>query len=248
MTEQLLDVKGMVRLLRRSWRTVAVVSVICVVLAAGFGLTRPSTYKAKALVLLPGGSDSTGSTTQSANTITTDAQIATSAAVLLPAGRKVNRFLSLTTLQHRVSASASATASVLTIVTTGTSARETEALANAVAGQLVSFVTSTGSVASSGAVTGLQAQVNQLNGQLTTLQKEINTVQARMGTEGAGARRQDTTLFTEYTSEQTDLQLQLNSVRGQISATELGQVSANQGTQVIEQATNDLMDIPEGAF
>lgn len=239
MTEQTLDFRRAARLLRRFWRIVATLTLIGGLLAAGYAVTRPPTYKATALVLLPGAASSSGAQTPTADTITTDARIATSAAVLVPAGRKVDRFWSLTSLQRRVKASASATASVLTIAATGPSVKEAEALANAVADELVSFVTSTGSVASSGAVTALQTQVDQLNGQLRTLQKEIDAVNRRLDREGttSTAGRQDSRLLSEYTSEQTDLQLQLTSVKGQISTTELGQVSANQGTQVLQRAS-----------
>ena len=240
MTEQILDLRRALRLLRRFWRTVAVFSLVGTLLAAGYALTRPPRYSATALVLLPNSAATTpGSQSDTVDAIPTDARIATSAAVLVPAGLKVDHFLSLATLQHRVSATPSATASVLTIVATGPSARETEALANAVADQLMSFVTGTGAVASSGTVTALQTQADQLTGRLAGLQKEIDTVTGRLDREGStsSAGREDTRLLTEYTSEQTDLQLQLTSVKGLISTTELGQVSANQGTQVLQRAT-----------
>lgn len=239
MTQQTLDLHRALRLLRRFWRTVAIFTVIGGLLAAGYGLTRPQTYKASALVLLPDAASSAGSQTPSVNSIATDARIATSAAVLVPAGRKVDRSLSFAALGRSVAATPSPTASVLTITATGRSAKQTEGLADAVAGELVSFVASTGSQASAGAVTALQAQVTQLNGQLSSLQKEINAVNKRLDAEGStsAAGERDSRLLTEYTSEQTDLQLQLSGLKSQIGTTEVGQVSTNQGTQVIQKAT-----------
>jgi len=104
---------------------VAIGAAIGGLLAAGYAVRRPPTYTATALVLLPAGASSSGSQADTVSAITTEARIATSAAVLIPAGRKVDRFLSLPTLQRRVKANAPATASVLTIVATGTSVKET---------------------------------------------------------------------------------------------------------------------------
>ena len=242
MTEQILDVRGSLRLLRRFWKTVAVVLVIGLLAGAAYGAIRPPSYSAKALVLLPGATNAASeqSSAQAGNTITTDARIATSAAVLLPAGRKVDPSLSLATLQRRVSTSASSDATVLGISATGSSAARAEALANAVADELVSFVTSIGSVANSGTVSALQSEENQLSQQLASLQSEIATVNGRLAGESPTSKegQDDTNLVAAYSSEQTNLQLQMNQLKSEVTDTELGQVSANQGTQVIERAVS----------
>lgn len=240
MTEQVLDVKGSLRLLRRFWRTIAIFALVGVVVAGAYELTRPPSYQATALVLLPGASSaaSSGSQTSTGNDIVTDARIATSAAVLSPAGRQVDPSLSLTTLQGRVTTTSS-TSGVLGIVATGSSADQAVALANAVAHHLVSFVTSTGATSSSTTVTGLQAQANQLTTQINDVQQQIVAANARLALEGStsAAGQGDSSLVGQLTSEQTNLSLQLNSVKSQITQVQLGQVSANQGTEVIQQAT-----------
>lgn len=239
MTEQVLDLKGLVTAVRRSWRTVAAVTVLGVLLGAGYGITRPQTYTSKALVLLPtSGASSSGASAP--NSTATDARLATSAAVLVPAGQTVDRSLSLAALQRRVTAAPSDTASVVSISATGPSPSEAEDLADAVADKLVAFVTDAGSVTATAAVGSLQSQLKSLTEQLAVVQEELRTVGARLAREGTTSRagRQDADLVSDYTSEQTSLQLQLSSVKSQITETQLGQVSANQGTEVVQRATS----------
>lgn len=241
MTEQVLDVKGSLRLLRRFWKTVGIFALVGLLVAAGYELSRGQTYEATALVLLPGSSSASSGSSQAptSNDLTTDARIATSAAVLSPAGHQVDPSLSLPQLQARVSTTESATG-VLGIVASGPTARQAEALANAVAHHLVSFVTSTATANGSAAVASLQAEANQLDVQATNVQNEINAANARIATEGAtsSSGAQDASLVGQLTSELANLNLQINSVKSQIVQTQLGQVSANQGTEVIQQASN----------
>ena len=239
MSEQTLDLKGSLRLIRRFWRTVAVFVLVGLVAGGAYERLKPPEYHATALVLLPTGSASaTGSGATPANALTTDGRIATSASVLGPAGQEVDRSLTVNQLQQRVSTSSAATG-VLSITATGTTSAQAVALANAVANNLVSFVTSSGSVNDTGVLTGLQAQENELNSQIADVNKELAAANSRLATDGAGstAGQQDATLVGKLTSEQSSLTLQLNSVKSQIATTKLGQVSANQGTRVIQHAS-----------
>src|SRR5579863_8474296 len=128
MTEQVLDVKGAFRLIRSFWRTVAAFVLAGLAATVLFTFGTRAGYQATSLVLLPAPSSSS-STSGAPRGVTTDARIATSAAVLLPAGRIADPSLSLRTLQERVS-TASAATSVLKITATGSTAKEAELLAN----------------------------------------------------------------------------------------------------------------------
>jgi capsular polysaccharide biosynthesis protein len=239
LSEQTLDLKGSLRLIRRFWRTVAVLVLVGLVAGGAYEQLRPPEYHATSLVLLPTGSASaTGSGATAANALTTDGRIATSASVLGPAGQEVDRSLTVNQLQQRVTTSSAATG-VLSITATGTTAAQAVALANAVANNLVSFVTSAGSVTDTGILTGLQAQENELNSQIADVNKELAAANSRLATDGVNttAGQQDAALVGKLTSEQSSLTLQLNSVKSQIATTKLGQVSANQGTRVIQHAT-----------
>lgn len=238
MAEQPIDVRGSARAVRRSWRLVAASVVLGTVAGAAYLLHDPPRYHASALVLLPAAiSAGSGSGSTTAHPITTDARIATSAAVLAPAGRRVDRSLTLADLQSSVGASATAP-SVLEITAAGSTAHEAAALANAAAHQLVRFVTTGGVGFRNGTVSGLQAESAQLSRQIADVDREIGTVGQRIGTEGASSPsgQQDSALVAKLTSDQSALELQLSSVKSQIAGAQLGQISADQGTEVIQSA------------
>jgi capsular polysaccharide biosynthesis protein len=239
LNEQVLDVRGTYRLIRRRWRTIVVFVLLGVIAAVAYDVTARPEYRASSLVLLPAPSattSGTGSTTSRG--VTTVAKIATSAAVLLPAGHKVAPSASLAALQQRVTTSDPANG-VLKITATGSTPGRAEALANAVADHVVTFVTTSGSAASSTVVAALEAEVKQLDGQVADVQKEIAAANARLVAEGATttAGRQETHLVATLTSEQSSLTLQLNSLQSQIADAQLEQLTEDQGTEVIQRAT-----------
>jgi capsular polysaccharide biosynthesis protein len=220
---------------------VAVFALVGLLAAAGFVKTHPPVYKATALVLLPGAAAATATGAAAGptgNDVATDAEIATSADVLAPAGHEVDPSLSLTTLDQRVTTTSN-TSGVLGITAAGTNAKQDDALANAVARQLVLFVTTNGSTAGSTALSDLQAESNQINRQVNDVQHEINVTDQRELSDGLNTTtgKADANLVAQLTTEQSNLALELDSIKSQITQTELGGVSANQGTQVIQQAT-----------
>lgn len=240
LTEQVLDVKGSLRLIRRSWRLVAVFVLLGIGAGAGYEVLFPAGYQATSLVLLPLGnsaSATSGSSASNVNNVATDGRIATSAAVLIPAGHQADPSLSLSTLERRVKTFASA-AGVLGITATGPTARQAMNLANAVAQQLITFVSSNGLAANSDALTALQAQEDQINQQITDAQKELSTVNQELVADGptSPAGQQDSDLVGKLTAEESNLGLELDTVESQISQTKLGPISANEGTEVIQKA------------
>lgn len=235
------------RLIWRFRKKVALFVLAGLIVGGAWVALRPPAYQATSLVLLPAtassaatGSSSSGSSFQAptANDVNTDAGIATSGAVLMPAGRQVDPSLSLSQLQALVSTN-TAVNGVLGITASGRNAQMAERLANAVAEQLVSFVTSNSSTASSAVVTSLQAEAAQLNAQLQEVQNELNAANQRLQNEGlqSSAGQQDAQLVANLTNEQSNLVQQLDGVKSQISQTKLGIVSANEGTQVLQRAT-----------
>jgi capsular polysaccharide biosynthesis protein len=239
-SEQQLDLARSARLIRDHWQTCLVLVLLGVATAIGFLIVRPALYTATSEVLLPASPASTnanGQATQQDDT-TTAGQIATSAGVLTPAGQKVDPSLSLSTLKGRVHAEGVAT-NVLSITASGSNGPQAEALANAVAAQLVSFETSTNSVTDQSALAGLQTEANQLNKQISSLNAEIAAANDRINGEGSTsiAGRQDAALVASLTTQLDAVALQLNTVNGQLAEAKLGNLATNQGTEVIQNAT-----------
>ncbi|MGH9088735.1 MAG: Wzz/FepE/Etk N-terminal domain-containing protein [Acidimicrobiales bacterium] len=236
MSEQVLDVKESAQLVRRFWRVVAAFVVAGVAAAAAYVVFALPHYQASSLVLLP--TSSNAATAPVTRSVTTEGRIATSAAVLVPAGHAVDASLSLHALQSRVS-TIDAANSVLTITADGPTRREAKALANAVATQLVQFLATSGSTANANVLGALHGESRQLDGQIANVQKELSAAQARQTSDAGTASdaRQDAGLVGKLTSEASSLDLQLNSVKSQISQAGLAQVAANQGTEVIQRAT-----------
>lgn len=236
MSEQLLDVKGAMAILRRFSRALVAFVLVGVAATAAYEFARPAQFHATALVLLP---ETGGAGVQAAtrNTITTDAGVATSAAVLVPAGHRAAPSLSPSALADSVTATVE-TGGVLAIGATRPEAGQAESLANAVARQLVTFVTTGGLAASSRVVAGLQAESTDLSHQLAGVQQALTGAQHRLSTDAATspAAKRDGALATALTSQQTTITLELNSVKSQIAQAELSQIAVNQGTEVIQRA------------
>ena len=241
LTEQVLDVKGSLRLLQRFWRTLAVIALLGAALGVMYQVLRPSGYQATSLVLLPAaqaGSATASTKAAPGNDITTDGRIATSSAVLLPTGQSVNRSLSLEALQKQVTTFDAATG-VLGITATSPTAHDAVALADAVANRLVAFVTTNGLTESSSELTSLQGQSNQLNRQISDVQAELGAAKQRLTADASTPQTaSQLALVGTLTTELSTLTLRLDSVKSQISQVKVRQISANEGTEVIQHAVS----------
>ncbi|MGH9006582.1 MAG: Wzz/FepE/Etk N-terminal domain-containing protein, partial [Acidimicrobiales bacterium] len=240
MTEQLLDVKRVVNLIWRHRQPAFVVVAIFLIVASVLAVARPPRYSASSLVLLPGSaSSSTGPNGQTiSNDMSTDSQIATSAVVLAPAGSKVDPSLSLGQLRQRVQADGTAT-NVLQITASGDTPRQAERLANAVASDLVKFVTTNGSATGESGLASLQSEAEQLTRQISTVDNEIQTTSRRTATERSStpAGQADSALLASLTAQQSQSTLQLDNLNSQIAEAQLGASAVNAGTEVIQKAT-----------
>ncbi|MGH9919901.1 MAG: hypothetical protein ACRD6W_13685, partial [Nitrososphaerales archaeon] len=101
------------------------------------------------------------------------------------------------------------------------------------------FITANGSSAVSSVIAGLEAEEKQLNAQLGHVRQEAAKTTRRVASEGASspAGLDDRALLTGLTSQELSITLQVNSVKSQIASAQLGQVSANLETEVIQRAT-----------
>ena len=100
MTEQPLDLRSTLRSLRRRWWIVVGLVLIGISAGAGISLAKGPVYEARAGVLLPPASyDASG---RSLRNVTTERRIASSAAVLGPAGQALNPPVAASRLVKRV--------------------------------------------------------------------------------------------------------------------------------------------------
>jgi capsular polysaccharide biosynthesis protein len=234
--EQLLDVK---RVLHLVWRHRVLASIFVVVALVGsvaFVFLRPPLYSSAALVLLPGSSGTNGQSV--GDDMSTDSQIATSAAVLSPVGARIDPSLSLVTLRQRIHASGTAT-NVLQITALANTPAEAEDFANSVATHLVKFVTTNGAATNASGLVALQAEAAQLTKQVNDVNGEITALNGRIAAVGASssAGQADTTLLGSLTAQQSQSTLQVDSINSEIAVAQLGTSAANAGTEVIQKAT-----------
>ena len=243
MSEQRLNIRRVLRLLRRQLSIVVACVLLGALIPTVWILLQPESYSATSLVLVPNSTtnaSSEGSSgAASANSNLTDSEIAVSSAVLGTAASKVTPRLTLQAVQKRVSATAQAT-NLVQIKAVGPSAVAAEGLANAVADRLVVFLTSSAVSAGSSGLSGLEGQAAELTKEVNGYDQEIQSVKAAIASNGltSAAAEQDTQLLGSLTTAQADASLQLQSVNSQIAASKLSAASANAGTEVIQYASS----------
>ncbi len=243
MSEQRLNLRRVLWLLRRQRSIVAACVLLGALIPTAWILRHPTSYGATSLVLVPSSASSTSSQgsngAPSANSNLTDSEIAVSSAVLGTARSRVTPRLALQTAQKRVSASALAT-NLVQIRATGSSPRAAEGLANAVANALVDFLTSSQVSDGSSGLSGLEAQASELTAQVNKYDQEIQSAQAAIASHGPTSvvAQQSTQLLGSLTTARADASLQLQSVNNQIAASKLNAAAANAGTEVIQYASS----------
>jgi capsular polysaccharide biosynthesis protein len=127
-SEQTLDVRGSLQIVRRHIIAVLAVAVLGLIAGASYAVVRPPLQQSEAQVVLPPNSSG----------VATQAFIASSDSVLRAALRSVDSTMSLQTVRNRVAVRA-LTSSVLSIEAEAKTAGQAEALANAVARSYVTY-------------------------------------------------------------------------------------------------------------
>lgn len=129
MSEQPLDLKSSVYIVRRRLAVVGLVAALGLLAGVGFTAINPPTYTSSALVALAGSTPS----------VPSQAVIASSGPVLTGALRSLNQAMPLQTLRRRVQV-ANPISYVLSISAEGNTAAEAKAISNAVAASYVAYV------------------------------------------------------------------------------------------------------------
>jgi capsular polysaccharide biosynthesis protein len=240
LSEQLFDTRGVIRFLRANRRRLLSLTLLGAAVAVAAMVLRPPLYTATSLVLIPASSsNATAAAGSSGNGATTDIAIATSSSVLAPAITKVHPPLTLDEAEKRVTAVSNAS-NIVRINAAGTTRNQAEALANAVARQLVAFVTSSGGGAGATELAGPEAQATRLRKQIADLNRQVLPIKAALAAPGlsASAGLQDTQMLATLTTSISNSTLDLENVNNEIASANLDAGITNVGTEVIQQATN----------
>jgi capsular polysaccharide biosynthesis protein len=222
MSEQVMDVRSILSVLRRKLRVVsAMVFFGAAIGIAVVALGRPPAYHSTSQVLLPPAP--ANQTQQGGRDPSTEVQIAESGVVLGPAGRMMKPALSLAEVQRLVTASAP-TPDVIQFVAKGPTAERAEALARAVAVQDVAYQTEAASSLSQAEQHAIAERGKALNESMSSVTDEITKTNNRLSTEAPNSqrRRADETALAQLTAQQADLSLQLDSLKESSQAGQIG--------------------------
>jgi capsular polysaccharide biosynthesis protein len=230
---QVVDLRSVLRGLRRR-RQVVLAAVLVGLVAAGlFVVVSPTTYIAKARVVLPPSPvDSSGHDTRDINT---EVQIVRGTAVLAPITKAVQPSIALSDLQRAISVRGISSQIIEISAHSGDATRAAQ-LANAVAGSYVAFADDTATAEANATASAYAQEVSQLDQQVQQLDQQIasNTV-ALTGLGPADAQRR-TAVIDTLRSEQAALAQQLNVDQSRIADSQLQSQLSRQGTQVLQPA------------
>lgn len=220
MSEQAVDLQSVLSTLRRHRRLLVALTVAGGLLGAAFVQARPPMYSSSAQVLLPLPlPSSNGAPRDSA----TDIRVALSDVVLKPAAAAVSPQLSLSQARQRVSVAAS-TSDVLRITAEGPTAAEAQALAGAVANAELAYQELSASSLSAAQQANLENTSNALQAQLDAVGIQLGKTRDRMRSETEQSKqwRADATALAALTAQQSDLALQVASLKQKAVPTSSG--------------------------
>lgn len=217
MSEQAIDLRSSLTMLRRRRRTLAVVAALGAVAGALILVARPPMYSSTAKVLLPPAQNVTGQPVT--RDVQTDVEIAGSEAVLGPAGESLEPPASVRGLSRRVEISAPTT-HVLEIRARADSPDRAEAVAQAVAEAEIAFVTDNATSMTATQQASMSRRRSDLEASLEAVNDEISKTRARLqearatGTRGNG----EAAALSSLTAQQANLVLQLDLLEDQAAS------------------------------
>ncbi|HSJ19702.1 MAG TPA: Wzz/FepE/Etk N-terminal domain-containing protein [Nocardioidaceae bacterium] len=214
MSEQTVDLRSSLSILRRHRKALALVAVLGMGAGVAFGLLRPPMYASTAKMLLPPAQNITGQPVT--RDVQTDVEIAGSEAVLGPAGRSLDPPASVRALSRRVEASAPTT-QVLEIRARAGEPRRAEDIAQAVAEAMVAYVTDTATTMTTTQQASMDRRKSDLEASLDAVNDEIAKSRTRLresNATGAGSEAEATAL-SDLTAQQASLVLQLDALEEQ---------------------------------
>ncbi len=236
MTEQPLDFKSSIGILRRRRVPVACLGALGLCGGIAYGLLRPPMPGAVALVILPPSTaTANGAPTRD---MRTEIAIAESDGVLSRAGDLVSPHLGPEEVLRRVTISAMSN-DVLSIEARASRPGDAEALANGIAQGYIAYVDALGGSATGDAIASLETQSSLLTKQVQDLQNQIQTVSTRLQSEvpTSAAGQTDLSLLGSLRNQQADDSIQLDQLNSQIAQARFGGGVIAGSTRVLQHAS-----------
>lgn len=243
MSEQALDVRSAMAVLRRRSRIVAGFGVIGLLGGVGYVVNQPPRMTSTAIVLLP-----TPPSNSPPPDVVTESRIVTSANILGAAGRRVTPKLTGRQVEKRLEVSAPTT-QLIEIAASSPIASQARTLAEAVADQYIQYQRESSAKISTAALADLKDRKTKLQADIRALQTELTAAKARRDKEPASsaAGRKDAQLVAQLTVAQSDSALQLEQVTDRMT-TALPDAVPTLSASVMQRATVPVRRSPIGAL
>jgi len=220
--------------LRRRRRLLAATAILGLVAGLAYVFVEPPPLTSTTLVLLP----TPALAESSSSDVETQVRIALSATILDRAGQALEPKLSAREVEKKIDVSPP-TDQLLQIKATSTDAAQAQALSQAAADAYIGYVSDTAREVTQAALADLNVRKDQLNEQISNLQREIVATAKRQKEANPNSPdgREEARLLAGLRTEQADLSLQLDKVEDKIATGTPVGGSATAGTSVIQQAT-----------
>jgi capsular polysaccharide biosynthesis protein len=211
-SEQAVDLRSTLSILRRHRRILAAAALVGVLGGVAFVRLRPPLYSSTSLVLLPPPPQTSGG--QSTRDVDTEIQIALSDVVLGPAGESVRPKLSMREVAQAVTIAAPTT-DVLQVKASAEAPGRAEELSRAVANAEVTYLKEAASSLSNTQLAALAARQKQLESSLASVNNEIKKTSTRSVHEdpSSAAGKADASAIAQLTAQQADLVLQVDQLK-----------------------------------
>jgi Chain length determinant protein len=233
-SEQALDLRSAVAVLRRRKRILIVAAAVGLAAGVTFAILQPPRFTSTTLVLLP-----PPTVEQTDPGVETQVAIVLSTSILGKAGQQVHPTLSARDLADQVVVSAP-TPQLIRIQASSLRAHDAQALSQGIADAYVGYVQEASRQVSSTALAALDGRQSQLEGQVSALQSEIGDTNKRRQDEASNSPNgiKDAQLLAQLRAEQADVSLQLDKIKDEIAAASPAPSTTGSGTtSIVQKAT-----------
>lgn len=235
MNEQPLDLRRILRALRRRWLLLLVLLWAGCALGYVVGTSRPMVYKARASVLLPQAPLGPGGI--ATRNINTQVNIARNGNILQQAGTVVDPPLDALKMRKRIKVKA-LTSDILEIEASASTGGDAARLADAVATEYVAEAIDATSKLTDTSISSLEAQIAKVEQRLQETKAEIDATTARVNSLPAGSpeRVRQAARVDGLQLDEVEAARQLSSLTDRVAEARLEDLLKRQGTRLLAPA------------